>query len=82
MYALYAETGLPVVPVALDSGRFWGRRTFIKRPGRITVDVLEPIPPGLDRRTFMAELERRIDGATDRLEAVENPGQKIRESRG
>ncbi len=69
VYALYAETGLPVVPVALDSGRFWGRRTFIKRPGRITVDFLPAIAPGLDRRAFMAELERRIETATEALEA-------------
>jgi 1-acyl-sn-glycerol-3-phosphate acyltransferase len=69
VYALYAATGLPVVPVALDSGRFWGRRSFVKRPGRITVSFLEPIAPGLDRRTFMAELERRIETATTALEA-------------
>lgn len=67
-YALYAETGLPVIPVALDSGRFWGRRSFVKRPGRITVAFLPAIPPGLDRRSFMAELERRIETATTALE--------------
>jgi 1-acyl-sn-glycerol-3-phosphate acyltransferase len=68
IYALYAETGMPVVPVALDSGRFWGRRSFVKQPGRITVAFLPPIAPGLDRRAFMAELERRIEDATTALE--------------
>ena len=65
--ALYKEFQLPVVPVALNSGLFWGRRQFIKRPGTILVEFLEPIAPGLDRKAFMAELEQRIETATDEL---------------
>ncbi len=76
VYALAAATGVPVIPVALNSGSFWGRRRFLKRPGRIVVEFLPALPTALDRRAFMAELERRIDAATDRLEAVENPARK------
>ena len=65
--ALYGQLDAPVVPVALNSGHFWGRRSFLKRPGRIVVEFLEPIPPGLDRRRFMAELSERIESASDRL---------------
>jgi 1-acyl-sn-glycerol-3-phosphate acyltransferase len=65
--ALYLQLGRPVVPVAHNSGLFWGRRSFVKRPGRIVVQVLEPIEPGLDRKAFMAELRRRLEGAADRL---------------
>ncbi len=65
--ALYKQLALPVVPVALNSGLFWGRRSFVKRPGTIEVAFLEPIQPGLDRKAFMAELEKRIETATDRL---------------
>jgi 1-acyl-sn-glycerol-3-phosphate acyltransferase len=65
--ALYRELGIPVVPVALDSGLFWGRRSFVKRSGRIVVEFLPPIPPGLERRAFMAELEQRIETATTAL---------------
>lgn len=65
--ALYGQLGLPVVPVALNSGLFWGRRAFMKRPGVITVELLPPIPPGLPRKQFMAELEARIETAADRL---------------
>jgi 1-acyl-sn-glycerol-3-phosphate acyltransferase len=65
--ALYLQLERPVVPVALNSGLYWSRRSFLKRPGRIVVEFLEPIRPGLDRRSFMAELERRLEGATDRL---------------
>jgi len=65
--ALYRQLGVPVVPVALNSGVFWGRRKFIKWPGVIDVEVLQAIPPGLDRKTFMATLRERIEGATARL---------------
>jgi 1-acyl-sn-glycerol-3-phosphate acyltransferase len=67
--ALYEGLGLPVVPVALNSGLFWGRRSFLKRPGRVVVEFQEPIPPGLGRRQLMAELERRTETATARLVA-------------
>jgi 1-acyl-sn-glycerol-3-phosphate acyltransferase len=69
--ALYRQLGVPVVPIALNSGLFWGRRKFVKRPGLITVQVLEPIPPGLKREAFMATLRERIEGATARLVADE-----------
>ena len=65
--ALYKQLALPVVPVALNSGLFWGRRSFAKRAGTITVEFLEPIEPGLDRKAFMGELEHRIETATARL---------------
>ncbi|MDX6750310.1 lysophospholipid acyltransferase family protein [Geminicoccaceae bacterium 1502E] len=69
--ALYAALGVKVVPVALNSGLFWPRRSFIKRPGTITVEFLEPIPAGLDRKSFMRLLEERIEGrATALLEQV------------
>ncbi len=67
--ALYRQLGVPVVPVALNSGVFWGRRKFIKWPGVIEVEILDPIPPGLDRQTFMTTLRERIEGATQRLVA-------------
>jgi 1-acyl-sn-glycerol-3-phosphate acyltransferase len=67
--ALYRQLDLPLVPVAVNSGVFWGRRHFLKRPGRIVLEILPPIPPGRDRRTVMAELEERIEAATERLVA-------------
>lgn len=65
--ALYRELGVPVVPMAVNSGVFWGRRAFRKRPGTITVEFLPPIPPGLDRKTFLRRLETELEAATDRL---------------
>ena len=65
--ALYAQTDAPVVPVAVNSGLFWGRRDFRKKPGTIIVEFLEPMPRGLDRKDFMAQLEDRVETATNRL---------------
>lgn len=65
--ALYGALDVPCVPIAHNSGLYWPRRGFLRRPGRIIVEVLPPIPPGLKRAAFMAELEGRIEEATRRL---------------
>jgi 1-acyl-sn-glycerol-3-phosphate acyltransferase len=65
--ALYSVLGLTVVPVALNSGLFWGRRSLVLRPGTITLEFLDPIPPGQDRREFMTALQDRIETASERL---------------
>jgi 1-acyl-sn-glycerol-3-phosphate acyltransferase len=64
---LYAETGLPCVPVALNSGLYWPRRTFRRYPGTILVEVLDPIPPGLERRALLARLQDVLEEASARL---------------
>jgi 1-acyl-sn-glycerol-3-phosphate acyltransferase len=58
---LYRLLKLPVVPVALDSGRLWPRRGFLKRPGTITLRFGAPIPPGLPRADFEARLHAAIN---------------------
>lgn len=65
--ALYEALALPCIPLALNSGLYWPRRSLMRHPGTIVVEFLEPIPPGLDRRSFRAELETRIEAATARL---------------
>ena len=64
---VYGRTAYPVVPVALNSGVFWGRRSFKKYPGTVVVEFLEPMPKGLKRQEFLAELERRIETASNAL---------------
>ena len=65
--ALYQQLKLPVVPVALDSGLYWPRRSLLRRPGRIQVEICPPIPAELPRREFMRRLESEIEGASERL---------------
>jgi 1-acyl-sn-glycerol-3-phosphate acyltransferase len=64
---LYAEVGVPCVPVALNSGLFWPRRALLRLPGTIVVEFLPPIPPGLDKETFQRRLQSDIETATARL---------------
>jgi len=64
---LYAETGVPCLPIALNSGLFWPRRSFRRYPGTILVEILDPIAPGLERDAFLAQLQRTIEEATARL---------------
>ena len=70
VFALYHALNLPVLPVALNSGQFWASESFMKYPGVINVHVLEPIPTGLDRKSFMARLEEVIETETRKLESV------------
>lgn len=67
--ALYRALGLPVVPVAVDSGRLWGRG-LVHRPGIVTFKVGETIPPGLKRD----EVEARVHAAINALEQASPRG--------
>jgi 1-acyl-sn-glycerol-3-phosphate acyltransferase len=66
---LYAEGGTACLPVALNSGLFWPRRSFRRYPGTIRVEFLDPIPPGLDKKEFFERLQGTIETATARLVA-------------
>jgi 1-acyl-sn-glycerol-3-phosphate acyltransferase len=66
---LYSKADVPCVPMALNSGLYWPRRSTRRVPGTIIVEALEPIPPGLDRPTFAAKLENVLEEATARLVA-------------
>ena len=64
---LYAETGVPCVPVALNSGLFWPRRSFRRFPGTVVVQVCEPIMPGLDKADFIVRLQDAVETASAKL---------------
>lgn len=64
---LYGAMDVPCVPVALNSGLYWPGSGFIRRPGTITIEFLQPIPAGLPRARFMEELETRIETASTAL---------------
>lgn len=61
---LYGKADVPCVPVALNSGLYWPRRSLLRLPGTIAVQVLDPIAPGLDKATFAARLQGAIEDAT------------------
>jgi 1-acyl-sn-glycerol-3-phosphate acyltransferase len=64
---IYVDCGVACVPVALNSGLFWPRRTFMRYPGTLVVEFLDPLPPGLARREFIARVSTVIEDATNRL---------------
>jgi 1-acyl-sn-glycerol-3-phosphate acyltransferase len=65
--ALYAELGLPCVPVVHNSGLYWPKRSFRRYPGTIVMEFLPAIPPGLERHEFMLRLEETMETASARL---------------
>jgi 1-acyl-sn-glycerol-3-phosphate acyltransferase len=64
---LYAQLGLPVVPVAHVAGLYWPRRKFLRHPGTIHARFLPPIPPGLGKDEFMRRLIGETEAACDEL---------------
>ena len=64
---LYAAEGVPCVPIALNSGLFWPRRSIRRFPGTVVVEILDPIAPGLDKDAFFTRLQNDIEAATARL---------------
>ncbi|WP_062227093.1 lysophospholipid acyltransferase family protein [Aureimonas frigidaquae] len=64
IHYLYEALEVPVVPVALNSGLFWPRQAFYRRPGTIRAEFLDPIAPGLDKPAFLARLTDEIEART------------------
>ena len=73
---IYSECGVPCLPVALNSGLFWPRRTFMRYPGTLVVEFLDPIQPGLKRDEFLARIQTTIETATNRIVAAAQAEQK------
>ena len=68
--ALYREIDVPVHPVATNAGVHWPRSGFLRKPGVIVFEYLEPIPPGLKRAEFMRTLQDRLETASNALLTV------------
>ena len=75
---LYAAEGVPCVPIALNSGLFWPRRSIRRLPGTVLVEILDPIPPGLSMDEFFTRLQDEIEPATARLIAEAKAKQRSR----
>jgi 1-acyl-sn-glycerol-3-phosphate acyltransferase len=64
---LYTALNVPCLPVALNTGLYWRRRGFRRMPGTTVIEFLPVIPPGLTRAAFLAEVQTRIETASDAL---------------
>ena len=67
VFRLYDSLGLQVVPVALNSGLYWPRRSVVRRPGTIRAEILPAIESGLARDMFIGRLRSTIETASDDL---------------
>jgi 1-acyl-sn-glycerol-3-phosphate acyltransferase len=67
---IYVACGVSCLPVALNSGLFWPRRSFMRYPGTLVVEFLDPLPAGLSRDEFLLRMRSVIEEATDRLVAA------------
>lgn len=63
--ALAGRLGIPLLPVATDAGRYWGRRAFQKRPGTIRVLIGAPIRSDLPRAALLGRLRQAWDELTE-----------------
>lgn len=64
---IYSACGVTCLPVALNSGLFWPRRTFMRYPGTLVVEFLDPLPPGLAKDDFIVRVSTAIEEASGRL---------------
>jgi len=65
--AMYRDLGLPVTPIALNTGLVWPPSGIMRKPGVVTIKLLPPIPAGLSREDFMAQLEAAIESESQAL---------------
>ena len=57
---IYQALNISCIPVALNSGKVWPKEGIIKFHGKITISLLKPIEPGLDKERFILNLEKII----------------------
>ncbi|MCH2548186.1 MAG: 1-acyl-sn-glycerol-3-phosphate acyltransferase [Alphaproteobacteria bacterium] len=69
--ALYTQLGVPLVPVALNSGLCWGRKAVLKKAGIVTIRFLQPFAEGMNRKVFMAQLREQVESHSAQLRDIE-----------
>ena len=67
IFLLYKRLGLPVIPVALNSGVYWPKGASTIGAGKVTLYFLDPIYPGLEKRVFLDQLHTVISSESDKL---------------
>lgn len=71
---LAQNLNVPVVPVALNTGLFWGKNSFLRYSGKVIVEFMEPMPDNLPKKEFLELLQQRIEDKCKELneETVKN----------
>lgn len=58
---LYQNLNVPVIPVAVNTGLFWAKNSFLRYPGKVVIEFLPPLPLNMDKKEFMAQLKEKIE---------------------
>lgn len=66
---LYQNIQIPVIPVAINTGMFWRKNSFLRHPGTVIFEFMEPMPEGLPKKEFMESLQQRIESKCAELNA-------------
>lgn len=64
---LYQNLNLPVIPVAMNTGLFWQKNSFLRHPGKVIIEFMPPMQPGMEKKEFMTELQKRIEDKCEEL---------------
>jgi 1-acyl-sn-glycerol-3-phosphate acyltransferase len=76
---IYRDLEVPIVPLALNTGLFWGKNAFIKRSGKVVFEFLPPIEPGMPPLQMMEQLEKTLEAASDKL-VIEGGGPALKKA--
>ncbi|MCV6599262.1 MAG: 1-acyl-sn-glycerol-3-phosphate acyltransferase [Alphaproteobacteria bacterium] len=66
-YSIYKELDLKILPIAINTGVFWNKKEFVKKSGKVVIDILPPIKSGLDKKEALELVENKIEKATKKL---------------
>jgi 1-acyl-sn-glycerol-3-phosphate acyltransferase len=65
--AIYNLKAADVIPIALNTGCFWPKNSFLKKSGKFTIEFLEAMPNGLSKQEFIGQLQSKIDTRSNEL---------------
>ncbi|MBB2203730.1 lysophospholipid acyltransferase family protein [Gluconacetobacter takamatsuzukensis] len=80
--AMATHTGLPIVPVATDSGLRWSRNAFVKRPGPIHIAIGPALPSDLGKARILTEITARWQDLSNRFGRIEDANKPVDNSVG
>ena len=64
---IYKESGVNILPVAVNSGNYWPKQIFVKKKGHIIIEIMKTIPAGLDRQVLFNEVQNIIEKKTKEI---------------
>jgi len=67
---MYEATNQPILPLAMNSGLFWKKNAFFKKPGKVIFEILPPIPAGLSGADALAQLQNVLETKSNELVAI------------